>query len=90
MRPIDLGARHQMTFKVVSMQFHKTGGNEITLHVCGTRWDRRARRDIADLAFLDAQAASHHAVMHDQLSICENEVLCHVGVTLIWQKKWNC
>ena len=60
--PLHLGAWHQMAFKVVGVNFDKTGHQIITLHIPTTGMNSVALVHRLDFSVLDANASIYHFV----------------------------
>lgn len=72
MRPVDAGARLDMTFQIVGMQFDQSGDQQIAAAIDRTPWNRIALGDPGDHPALDMDGTAHHTVGQDQFGIGED------------------
>ena len=76
-RPVDLGARRHVPFKVIGMQFHQAGRDVIPLHVPRALWHGGAGIDIGDHPICNADRAGFDPIAQNQTGIGENRLLGH-------------
>lgn len=65
MWPIYFWARFDMTFDIVSMQFDKSGNNEITGTIESTGWDMIPFGNVTNDTVFDRYRTAKHLICHD-------------------------